>query len=88
MKTTGCKQKPDISYPCRWHYRLIGEDRDAMLLALSVWRNRPDALVTDGNQSSTGRYLSLNLELTVESEEERLAVYQSLTDHAAIRMVL
>lgn len=88
MKTIGCNRKPDISYPCRWHYRLIGENRDAMLLALSVWLSRPDALVTDGNVSATGRYLSLNLELTVESEEERLAVYQSLTGHAAIRMVL
>ena len=82
----GCK--PEIQYPCQWQYRLIGEDRAAILEAIHAPIDVPACVITEGNVSSGGRYLSLNLEITVNDEAERLRVYQLFAGNPAIRVVL
>lgn len=86
MNLNGCK--PNIDYPCLWQYRLIGEDRSAILEAIQVTVDMNRCVITEGNTSSGGRYLSLNLEITVGNEAERLRLYQVFSDHPAIRVVL
>ena len=83
---SGCQ--PEIEYPCQWQYRIIGEDRGAMIEAITRLINNTTCTLTDANVSSGGRYLSLNLELTINGEGERLRVYQLLAGSPAIRMVL
>jgi len=39
-------------------------------------------------QSETAKYISLNVELTVESESHRTALYEALKAHQAIKLVL
>lgn len=85
-ETSGCA--PEIEYPCRWQYRLIGEDRPAMTAAIAELIDEPTLRVTGGNVSATGRYLSLSLEMTVSSDAERLRVYTLLANSPAIRMIL
>lgn len=81
-------RRPQIDYPCRWLYKLIGESRAEMRRAVERHvQERPLAL-SDSHVSSTGRYVSLNLEVTVESDEERLALYRLLAGEPAIRVVL
>lgn len=82
----GCK--PEINYPCQWQYRLIGEDRVAMRQAITTWVPAAACTIADANISSSGRYLSLSLEVTVNDDAERLRLYQLLAGHPAIRMVL
>ncbi len=82
----GCK--PHIDYPCQWHYRLIGEDRTAILAAIHASVDVACCCITEGNTSSGGRYLSLNLEIPVDNEAERLRLYQVFSAHPAIRVVL
>lgn len=82
----GCK--PNIEYPCQWQYRLIGEDRAAIMAAIDQAVDVRLCVISEGNTSSGGRYLSLNLELTVSSEAERLRLYQLFSDHPAIRVVI
>ncbi|NLX18841.1 MAG: DUF493 domain-containing protein [Desulfobulbus sp.] len=85
----GCSRcKPDIQYPCRWQYRLIGEERTTILQAVQAVVNLEACTVSDGNVSSGGRYLSVNVELTVTSEEDRLDLYNRFAADPAIRMVL
>lgn len=86
MNPNSCK--PNIDYPCLWQYRLIGEDRAAILEAIQVTVDINCCVITEGNTSSGGRYLSLNLEITVGNEAERLRLYQVFSDHPAIRVVL
>jgi len=83
---SGCK--PEIQYPCRWHYRLIGEDRAAILEAIHSLVDVKTCVIDEGNVSSGGRYLSLNLEMTVMDEAERLRFYQLFAENSAIRVVL
>lgn len=86
QKNSGCK--PDIQYPCQWHYRLIGEDRTAIMEAIETSVDISACVIVEGNVSSGGRYLSLNLEITVNDEAERLRLYQLFAAHPAIRVVL
>ena len=88
MNNKGCGCRPQIDYPCRWQYRIIGEDRTAMLAAIAAQVDVAACVIDDANTSSNGRYLSLNLEMTVNDEPERLHLYQALNGHPAIRMVL
>jgi uncharacterized protein len=80
--------KPDIQYPCQWHFRLIGESREAILDAIQGSVDMAACKISEGNVSSRGRYLSLNLELTINDEAERLRLYQVFSKHPAIRAVL
>ena len=80
--------KPEIQYPCRWQFRLIGESREAILNAIQASVDIAACKIPEGNASSHGRYLSLNLELTVNDEAERLRLYQVFSKHPAIRIVL
>ena len=82
----GCK--PDIHYPCRWQFRLIGEERAAILKAIQLVVDLSACVITEGNISSGGRYLSVNLEMTVADEAERLRLYQQFAANPAIRVVL
>lgn len=86
QEKTGCT--PEIEYPCRWQFRLLGEDRPAMVAAIAELIDEPTHSLRDGNVSATGRYLSLSLEMTVSSDAERLRIYSLLANASAIRMVL
>ena len=83
-----CGCKPEIDYPCLWQFRLIGEERTAMIEAITTLVGLTEDLIEDANVSSTGRYLSLKIELLLHGDEERLATYRLLAGHPAIRMVL
>jgi uncharacterized protein len=82
----GCK--PNIQYPCRWHYRLIGEDPVALHRAITTRVAVAACVISEANVSSGGRFCSLNLEVTVRDEAERLRLYQLLSGDPAVRMVL
>ena len=83
---SGCR--PEITYPCQWQFRVIGEDRAAMCQAITTWVAASSCTIADANVSSGGRYLSLSLEVMVHDDAERLRLYQLLAAHPAIRMVL
>lgn len=84
----GNARRPEIHYPCEWQYRIIGESRLAIqeLVAASL-ADREYAL-TESNISRTGRYISMNLELTVYTEKERLELYRLLAAGPHVKVVL
>ena len=83
-----CGCKPEIEYPCLWQFRLIGQERTAMIKAITTLVGLTEDQIKDANVSSGGRYLSLKIELVVQGDEDRLATYRLLAGHPAIRMVL
>jgi uncharacterized protein len=82
------KQKAVITYPCRWTYKVIGEDRKALAQAISALMQDCACSVTPSHSSATGKYHSLNVEVTVDCEEKRLAIYEALKADRAIKIVL
>lgn len=79
--------KPEIHYPCLWEFRIIGEDKQDLERIVGELVAKPYTL-DEKNHSSKGRFVSMHLSVEVESEEERNALYQSLSTHKAIKMVL
>lgn len=79
--------KPEIHYPCLWEFRIIGEDKQDLERIVGELVAKPYTL-DEKNHSSKGRFVSMRLSVEVESEEERNALYQSLSTHKAIKMVL
>lgn len=85
--TTDAAQKPEITYPCVWLYKVIGEDSGTMTRAITTIC--PDTLsILPSKTSGGGKYCSLNVEIKVADEANRLAIYQNLKNHFAIKMVL
>ena len=82
----GCK--PEIHYPCVWQYKVIGMERKAVQIALSEQLGDAPYSLSESRTSSKGKYISLNLELTVHNEEQRLHLYNFLTAHPDIKLVL
>lgn len=80
-------KKPAISYPCTWLYKVIGEDSSSLTRAIeTVCPGR--AFISPSKNSSGGKYCSLNVEIEVSDEISRLAIYQNLKNHLAVKMVL
>lgn len=81
-------RRPEILYPCLWPYQVIGSDEQALRAAVLEVIGEAPHNWKPGHVSKGGKYRSLGLELRVEDEAERLAVFERLSRHPAIRFVL
>lgn len=79
---------PDIDYPVRWGYRLIGSDPEAVRAAVREVLGDHEHRLTQSNTSSRGRYHAFAVELVVEDEAQRLRLFEAFKAHAAIVYVL
>jgi len=70
--------KLELEYPCSWKYKVVIH---------SVILERAHTL-KHSNTSRTGKYVSLNLDLIVQNEDERTFIYEALKAHQDIKMVL
>ncbi len=88
MKQENCTCKPVIEYPCQWLYKVIGKDEEKLRLALTEIIVHPTCDISYSNSSSKGKYLCLNVEVTVQNEDERNAIYLALKEHPHVKIVL
>ena len=78
----------DLEYPCAWQYRVIGPDATRLRAALeSVAGDEPHE-IREGNSSRSGRYVSLELAITVRDEAHRLGLLAALNEHDDVKFVL
>ena len=82
------KRKVQLEYPCPWIYKIIGPDADEMQRAVAEIICDRAYKITHSRSSEKSKYLSLNVELSVESESHRTALYEALKAHRAVKMVL
>ena len=80
--------KPVIHYPCTWEYRIIGRSVDDLRAAVADILSDGDYSLTEANTSRQGRWLSMSLEVHVETEERRNAIHRALHEHALVKFVL
>ena len=80
--------KIELDYPCNWNYKVISTSKETLKKAvLDVILERPHTM-TFSHNSKTGKYISMNLELLVQNEDERNLLFQELKKHHDIKMVL
>jgi uncharacterized protein len=80
-------QRPEITYPCEWSYKIIGNNVDKILEAIEIAVSGLKYDVTPSNISKNGNYYSLNLTLTVPNEVVRDLIYQKLDTSDSIKIV-
>ncbi|MBA4423335.1 MAG: DUF493 domain-containing protein [Syntrophus sp. (in: bacteria)] len=80
--------KPRIDYPCLWVYKVIGRDLEGLCCAVAEIMQGSEHAVTPSRSSKGGAYHCLNVEMTVESEPVRLALYEQLRRHPSVVMVM
>jgi Uncharacterized conserved protein len=79
--------RPEITYPCEWSYKIIGNNIDKILEAIENAVSGLKYDVTPSNISKNGNYYSLNLKLTVPNEVVRDLIYQKLDSSESIKIV-
>lgn len=79
---------PEIVYPCRWTYQVIGTDESMMRTAIESILATLEFEIALTNQSRTGKYQSLRVNVIVANDEERHRIFHELRDHDQVRMVL
>ncbi|MCK9196355.1 MAG: DUF493 domain-containing protein [Syntrophales bacterium] len=88
MKEPEGRTSAVINYPCPWSYQIIGADEDSLRRAVAeIIQDRTYRMVLS-RSSEKGKYRSFQLEIVVESEGHRLAVYEALRAHPAVKIVL
>ena len=82
------KEKLELEYPCSWTYKLIGHEKEAIQKAIHDVILEREHKLTHSNKSKTGKYVSMNLDLIIQNEDERNFIYEALKAHQHIKMVL
>ena len=77
-----------LVYPCEWLYKVIGSDKEQLHQAITHVVKDSSCSITPSNSSKTGKYHCLNLEITVQNEEERNLIYEALKEHPQVKLVL
>jgi len=80
--------KVQLDYPCKWLYKVIGMDRKQLHRAIMETISSKPCQIGISNSSSSGKYICLNLEITVEDEDDRNAIYLNLKAHPHVKIVL
>ena len=83
-----CNCKAKLNYPCQWLYKVIGTDQEQLRHAVAEIIPTTPCDIKLSNTSSKGKYICLNVELTVQTEKERNTIYESLKAHQHVKIVL
>ncbi len=82
------KERPDIEYPTKWGFKLIGRDKEALLACIKEAMGEKDHHCALGNRSKTGKFHSCNASCVVDTEEERNRIFKYFEDHDDVDMVI
>ena len=82
------KEKLELNYPCNWIYKVIGYDEKEIKKAVKEVVERDEYTLKISNTSKKGKFQSFTLEVLVHNEDDRKTLYDLLTAHAKIKMVL
>jgi len=82
------EKKLELEYPCSWSYKLIGHEKEAIQKAIHDVILEREHNLKHSNNSKTGKYVSMNLDLIIQNEDERNFIYEALKAHQNIKMVL
>ena len=77
-----------LDYPCSWKYKIvIIETINVQYISKDIFGER-EHFIKESNTSKKGKYKSYSIELIVHNEDDRKEVYQILSEHKDIKMVL
>ncbi|MBZ0182603.1 MAG: DUF493 domain-containing protein [Melioribacteraceae bacterium] len=81
-------KKPNIEYPCKWTFKVIGNDLEKMIAAMEEVSTGFEYEITSSNISKKGNYFSMNLIVLLNSDTERISIYNLLSERPCIKYIL
>ena len=81
-------RKPEINYPTKWEYKIIGSDVDEMITAVENIVKEFEFDLVPSNISKKANYFSINVIVFVPTEEFRDKIFKELTEHPAIKFII
>lgn len=82
------RERPEITYPCRWSYVVVGEGEAELMAHITVSVGGAEHEKSTSRNSSSGKYVSIEVTVLVQDEEQRLSVFRALGSHPAVRVVI
>jgi len=82
------QERPNIEYPTKWGFKLIGRDKEALLNCIKEAMGEKEYLCSLGNVSKTGKFHTYNASCTVDTEEERNRIFKYFEEHNDVNMVM
>ncbi len=86
MKTI--EGKPEIQYPCRWKYKIIGIEKEQLTAAIKEICAPAPVDITYSHSSKSGKYHSMNATIDVQDEQARDSLFTAFHNHPDITMVI
>ena len=80
-------KKPEITYPTKWHYKIICEDEESFCKELFEIMNK-EYVLEPSKISKQGKYKSFSLITEVSTQEERDAVFVAIKELKTVSYVL
>ena len=81
-------RKPEINYPTKWEYKIIGSDVEEMINAVETIVKDFEYDLVPSNISKKANYFSMNVIVLVPTEEFRDKIFKEFTEHPAIKFVI
>ncbi|HHO42593.1 MAG TPA: DUF493 domain-containing protein [Epsilonproteobacteria bacterium] len=81
-------QKPEISYPTRWGFTIIGRDKDVLHNCIKEVLQSKEHLCSYGKSSKNGKFQSYYASCIVQSQEERDALFGAFSSYEGVDVVL
>ncbi len=82
------KTRPDIEYPCRWEYTIIGRSHVLIRGAAEAAAGCVEFELLESHVSRGGKYCSMALHVVVEDEAQRDRIFVALREHPDVVMVI
>jgi putative lipoic acid-binding regulatory protein len=82
------QQRPEIAYPCRWSYVVVGEGESELMAHIAHTVGDAEHQKATSRNSATGKYVSIEVTVLVRDEEHRLGLFRALGTHPAVRVVI
>ena len=77
-----------IDYPCPWVYKVIGDNVAKVRAAIESVAADSECVITESNSSRSGKYICLNAEIIVNTDDERVRIHLALKGHQDILIVM
>lgn len=81
-------KKVDITYPCEWTYKVIGKDSLILEQIIQTTLHNRTFNIKPSNTSKTGKFVSLNVNVLLFNDEERLFYYETFQKNKEILYLL
>jgi putative lipoic acid-binding regulatory protein len=78
----------ELTYPREWAYRIIGTHEKLIRQLIDDILGDHHYELDPSNESTTGRYVSMHLRLTVRDEAHRDDIFRRLMADEAVKIVL